>query len=350
MATPVRLALRRAQHKVRYVRPVRFGEATGQVAEVYRQLEADFGMLAPPVSLHSPAPAVLPAVWVLLREALLVDRQASRLDRETVAAAVSSANTCPYCVEVHTTTATDLAGAAGFAPEVTALGRWAAEQGPAEFPVAQAAEFIATAVAFHYLNRMVNVFCEPSPFPSALPPSAKRVARGVLARTVRRRPDPAAATARDLLPAGPVPAELDWAEGQPELADALARAYAAFEAAGERSVPAEVRRLVRAETSRMRERAPGLDAEWLNSPLSTLASPLRPVGRLALLTALASYRVQPADVAAASLSPTALVELTSWASFTAARSAGRRLVATVLPENSPESGKDDGTITARKQV
>lgn len=349
MATPVQLALRRAQHKVRYVRPVRFGAATGQVAEVYRQLEADFGMLAPPVSLHSPAPEVLPAVWVLLRESLLVDRQASRVDRETVAAAVSSANTCPYCVEVHTTTAADLAGT-DLDPEATALGRWATGHGPAEFPVTQAAELVATAVTFHYLNRMVNVFCEPSPFPAALPPSAVRVARGVLARTVRRRPDSAATAAKDLLPACPVPAGLEWAAGQPALADALARVYTAFEAAGERSVPAEVRRMVRAEVIRMGERTPGLDMEWLDRPLSTIARSLRPVGRLALLTALASYRVQPADVDAASLSPKALIELTSWASFTAARVAGRRLAATAFPDVSPAPGKDDGTVTARKQV
>ncbi|MFD0592043.1 hypothetical protein ACFQZ4_05300 [Catellatospora coxensis] len=39
---------------VRHVAPVHPAAATGLVGEVYHQVEAEFGMLAPPIALHSP--------------------------------------------------------------------------------------------------------------------------------------------------------------------------------------------------------------------------------------------------------------------------------------------------------
>ncbi|MEV6623168.1 carboxymuconolactone decarboxylase family protein, partial [Amycolatopsis sp. NPDC051114] len=97
----VRFALRRTLRDVKYVEAVRPRHARGLVRDVYRQVERDFGMLAPPVALHSPAPEVLAAAWLMLRESLVAGGTASRADKEVVAAAVSAANSCPYCVEVH---------------------------------------------------------------------------------------------------------------------------------------------------------------------------------------------------------------------------------------------------------
>src|SRR5438094_461542 len=54
----VRVALRRTLRDVKYVEAVRPRRARGLVRDVYRQVERDFGMLAPPIALHSPAPAV----------------------------------------------------------------------------------------------------------------------------------------------------------------------------------------------------------------------------------------------------------------------------------------------------
>ena len=68
---------------------------------MYRQVERDFGMLAPPVALHSPAPEALAAVWVILRESLVATGLAGRPGKEAVAATISLANSCPYCVDVH---------------------------------------------------------------------------------------------------------------------------------------------------------------------------------------------------------------------------------------------------------
>ena len=85
---------------VRYVRPVSRGEASGLVAAVYEQIAGEFA-LVPPMTLHSPVPEILAGVWCVSREAFVVGR-AGRARRETVAAAISRINECPYCVEVHT--------------------------------------------------------------------------------------------------------------------------------------------------------------------------------------------------------------------------------------------------------
>src|SRR3954466_10645569 len=109
----VRFALRRTLRDVKYVEAVRPRHARGLVRDVYRQVERDFGMLAPPVALHSPAPEVLAAAWLMLRESLgagggwvgggagVGGGTGSGAGREAGAAAVSAANSCPYCVEVH---------------------------------------------------------------------------------------------------------------------------------------------------------------------------------------------------------------------------------------------------------
>ena len=75
--------------QVRYVSPVRRLAARGLAGRVYEQVEREFGVLAPSVALHSPAPEVLAASWLMLREVLLVTSNVDRAAKEAVAATVS---------------------------------------------------------------------------------------------------------------------------------------------------------------------------------------------------------------------------------------------------------------------
>lgn len=344
----VRVALRGAQAHVQQVTPVPRAAARGTVAAVYDQLERDFGMLAPPILLHSPAPEAMAASWATLRETLVASGWVSREAKEAVAAAVSIGNSCPYCVDVHGATLHGLVRGADAAavhadrladiadPTVRAAAAWArfgatrsgAEWEPLPGPAGHAPELIGTAVTFHYLNRMVSVFLTASPLPPAVPAAARATVLRVLGRLLR----PAARAAVppgdsvDLLPVAPLPADLGWALGNAAISGAFARAAAATEAAGERSVPAPVRTLVRAELARWDGRpAPLVGTAWLDRPLRTLDAADRPAGRLALLTALAAYRVDQAAIdgfRATGADDRALVELTAWASMAAARQAG----------------------------
>lgn len=337
----VRVALRRTLREVKYVEVVRPHRARGLVKEVYRQVERDFGMLAPPIALHSPSPDVLAAAWLMLRESLVAGVAARRADKEVVAAAVSAANSCPYCVEVHTMALGSLgdpdAAAAIEAdtvtavqdPDTRALVAWARGEGPLPVDVSApaAAELAAVASTFHYLNRMVSVFLGPSPLPDAVPRSARAKAKAVLGFLLKPGEAPPPGESLELLPAVPADGP-EWAGRGEVLPDAFARASAAIEAAGERSVPARVRDLVRRELKAWDGQPPGLSRAWAEPVLAELPGGERPAGRLALLTAKAAYQVGAADIAAVRPERTddrALVELVSWASLAAAVAAGCQL-------------------------
>lgn len=310
--------------QIRYVTPVMPRAATGAVAEVYRQAEYDFGMLAPPVSLHSPAPVPLAAAWMMLRESLVAEGHGTRAAKEVVAAAVSLANQCPYCVEVHGAALIGLmrnpdseAIVAGRIDEVAdpglrELARWSLDgSGPA--PADELLpEYLGVAVTFHYLNRMVNLFLPKSPLPPNVPWPMRQRMRGVAASIMGRfaRVQRATGTSLDLLPPADLPPDMAWAKGNDTIAEPFARAAAAIEAVGEHAVPQRIRELVH---SRLSSGAPPNRREALE-----------PAERLALLLALASYRITPEDVAAYQQeqpSDQTFVEFASWVSLTAARHA-----------------------------
>ncbi|MCR6483527.1 carboxymuconolactone decarboxylase family protein [Amycolatopsis sp. OK19-0408] len=337
----VRVALRRTLRDVRYVEAVRPRRARGLVRDVYRQLERDFGMLAPPVALHSAAPEALAAAWVLLRESLVAGGLTSRAEREVVASAVSAANACPYCVEVHGM-ALGALGEAGAAaaigtgelaaitdPGTRALAAWSRGEGPLPPAVSRgaAAELAAVAVAFHYLNRVVSLFLGPSPLPDQVPAAAREPAKAVLGFFLKPGEPPVAGKSSALLP----PAATDgpgWATPGGVLADAFARVAAAFEAAGERVLAPRVRDLVRRELKAWDGRPPGLGRAWATEAVAELPEAERAAGRFAVLVAKAAYQVD-ADVVAAVRrewsDDRALVEAASWVAFTAAAELGGRL-------------------------
>src|SRR5262245_56568052 len=95
--------------RIRYVTAVAPREARGLVAAVYAQLRADFGRVAEPLAVHSPAPELLAGAWGVVRETLLVGR-VPRGVKASIAGTVSAVNRCPSCVDVHTM----LARAAGY--------------------------------------------------------------------------------------------------------------------------------------------------------------------------------------------------------------------------------------------
>ncbi|NUR24660.1 MAG: carboxymuconolactone decarboxylase family protein, partial [Catenulispora sp.] len=269
----VRKALRPLSfQQVRHVSPVRRGSADDRVPTIYREMERLFGVISPPVVLHSPVPDVLAATWVIMSEALLVNGTVDRKVKEAVATAVSVGNECPYCVTVHGTMMRSLgytADAQAVAddrvaeipdPEVRAVIAWVrATANPAAaadgdlrppFPPEQTPEVLGVALVFHYFNRMVNVFLPDAPLPPLAPAAVLPVVLPVLGRFLRsayRNHAPVRGNSLGMLPAAPLPSGLSWATDSPTIADAFSRASAAYEEAGRRAVPTAVRELVRAE-------------------------------------------------------------------------------------------------------
>jgi AhpD family alkylhydroperoxidase len=331
-------ALRRSLEQVRYVVPVGFGASRGLTRAVYRQVEREFGMLAPPVALHSPAPEVMAASWLLLRETVVASWRASRPAKEVVASVVSLNNACPYCVAVHGATLRGLLRdptALAISedrfddisdPELLAVATWARTGEPprgARLEPGQAAELIGVAVAFEYYNRMVNVFLDESPLPSHVPGRMRGTMMRLLSVLMRgpagRRH--AAGGSLGLLAAAEPSPDAAWAAGAPHIAEAFARAAAVIGAAGERSVPGSVRELVTARLADWDGAPMGLGRTWLTEALTGLPPADRAAGRVALLTAFASHQVGQADVdefTRGGADDRRLVEVTAWAAFAAA--------------------------------
>ena len=330
--------LRRSLAQIRYVSPVLPGAADGLVASVYAQTERDFGMVAPPVALHSPAPSALAGSWAMLRETLLVTGESDRVAKEVVAAGVSAANTCPYCVAIHSAAAKELGpdlDQGGIAvgnladPQLKEISGWARSsalpgsvQSP---PPGNFAELAGVAVTFQYLNRMVTVFLPESPLPPMTPKGIGGWVMGMLASAMTSA-KAVPGDSLELLPAAPLPAEFSWAAADSRIAAALGGAAAAIEEAAADVITQPVRDLVTGRLNSWDGRQPGPSKAWSDEAVAGLDAADRPAGRLALLTALAPHQVGKADVAdfrsATTGGDAAVIGLTSWASMAAARTAG----------------------------
>ncbi|MEU3246471.1 carboxymuconolactone decarboxylase family protein [Streptomyces sp. NPDC006875] len=297
----------------RYTVPPEPASAAGPVRSVYAQLARDFGISrAATFVVLSSAPGIMASAWALMRESLIAG-DGSRTGKELAALGVSEANRCPFCVDahrmlLHATGDHALAErvARGEAPaderqaRVLAWGRatripGARELAPYPFPAAHAPAYIGTALAFHFINRVVSALLTERLLPGGV--QRFRAVRSLggrsLSRTVRRHPVPGAGlTLLDdaglaiLDHAGPGP---DWAG-----ATTVGPAYAALRAAageGGELLDAADRLLVRETLGAWDGAHPPLG--WAGLPGRD-----RPGARLALLAALAPYRITDEDVAA----------------------------------------------------
>jgi hypothetical protein len=195
-------------------------------------------------------------------------------------------------------------------------------------------------VAFHYLTRMVNVFLASFLLPPRLSPAARRRAKQgishLLSPTLRGAFPPGRSLS--LLPPAALPVDAGWAAGNDVVAEAVARAYAALEAVGERSLSPEVRALVHRRLADWRGEETGLSRQWCEDLVAGLPATERAAGRLALLTAFASHQVDEsvvADFRRHEPDDRRLVEAVAWASYAVARRIGARFVSA---SSSPTAG------------
>lgn len=330
--------------QVRHVRPVPVGEAVDQVAAVYSDVVAGFGLLAPPIVLHSPDPDVLTASWIMLRQTLLARGHVRRASKELVAAVVSSLNECSYCVDVHTAA---LAGREADAEAVAtaklgavlggtdrALVSWLqAAQLRSSAPVsppphlhrAEVAELTAVATTFRYLNRMVSVYLGSSPvvLPRLAGPPARwvrRTRRALLGRMLcleEREPRSEILDAVDVAPVHPPP----WSLAAPAVAQAMGMTGGLLQRAGRQALSEQVREVVLGCLDTWDGSSPPLTSGWLDEALTTLSEVDRPSARLALLVALAPHRIGDSSVTAArrgGLDDAGLIKVSAWAAWSAA--------------------------------
>ncbi|MBV1935557.1 carboxymuconolactone decarboxylase family protein [Streptomyces sp. BV286] len=313
----------------RYTEPLPPRSATGRTAEIHRQIAEDFGIDgAATFVVLSSAPELLAAAWALMRESLLAG-DGSRTGKELAALGVSRANRCPFCVDAHTvllhaTGDHALAErlARGESPEKEVQARmlaWgeatrvpgSADLTPLPFFAGHTAAYVGTALSFHFINRIVSALLTENLLPGNVQrfrPVRSLVGRSV-AKTLRRRLVPGTSLALLEGDAGPGPS---WAAGT-----TVGPAYAALRAAA----TAGAGLLTEADRTLVQDTVAAWDGT--HQPLVWDALPDRadrPGARLAMLAALAPYRITDEDVAAWKRPPYTdhcLVQLVAYGAFAA---------------------------------
>jgi Carboxymuconolactone decarboxylase family len=327
----------------------------GNLSLLRDEIERDLGAFVAPLEAHAAAPIALAAAWSMLRAAVLEPGLVDRTTKEAAATALSLANSSWYCAELHlaalesrnerrakASADTDLAALADHrVRQVTEWARTAAMRagiGPVRpFGDHHVPELVGTTVVCHYLNRMANVYLPTVPEETL---ADVRPLLDKVAAAAERVPGPAL----DLLPEATLPADLAWAEGREGVAVAFARAAAAIGEAAGHAVPESVREVVSAKLATWQGETPDPGHDWLAALVAGVPTEDRPAARLALLTALAPHQVDETVLHMAGLDPKTYVELTSWASFAAARRVG-----TWLSEGAPVSDTPSRVIPFRRR-
>jgi AhpD family alkylhydroperoxidase len=277
----------------RHVTPVRPEDATGQVAAVYEQVNAEFSSIGPAVMMLSPAPELLVPGWALLRESLVAGT-VPRWRKEVVTVTVSRANRCAYDAAGHLVFLR-LAGGEHVADalergdvpaEVAELVRWARSGGPRPFSAQEAPEYLGTALALHFVNRLVLVLLAGDLLPGTMREGEPAAFDGApVARPIRQQPSEMVA---------PVAGTPSWAGNSPVGPVYVALRDAATRGEGLLSEPA---RKVVVDTIGQHD---GLrdDRAWLAGSLVPLTPEDRPGAALAILAGVAPSQVTTEDVEA----------------------------------------------------
>ncbi len=327
---------------IKYLKPWRELPKDELTIRVADQMRREFGAFVDPLAMHAAVPAILAAAWSSLRETMLAGRVRRGL-KEAVAAVVSQCNQCPFCLDAHTIML-HASGSAGPAlalrrgeknpfsdPREKAFAEWAAATctpgHPAlsrpPFDAREAPEVIGTAFCLHYINRVAHALLSDSPVPNSFSP-LKRLTLWLsgyyFASSVRAKHQ--RGDSLSLLPKAAPAAGLEWAEPAPAIHQALSALLEAIEDASQAYLDAQSKQRVLNAIEEWRGEDMPLGSQWIDQALDGLGQDSRPAARMALLAALASYRIGQDEVAAFRTRWPAgpgLVSVLAWGSLQATR-------------------------------
>jgi AhpD family alkylhydroperoxidase len=329
-----------APRQVRFLTPPDYARADGLARAALDQMDRDF-VIGPPITVHISNPELMTGIWSAARECLAAGAN-QRPRGEVIAATISRLNACPYCFDIHTSmlhsfgsheAAQSLLNGSDLRdPNLQTIADWAKatlEPGAAilrtpPFAREELPGILGTALCFHYLNRISNVFLEGS---AMLLNGGGWLKGGMVAmagKLLRPRLTSQLVEPGEFLTAcaGRLPPEFVWAEADPNIAGGFRRFAHAAEAAGEESVPPEVRECVSNHIGAWRGEAPALGRGWVENAVAPLAEIDRPGARVALLAALAPHQIDESLIAefrAIKPRDRDLINVAAWAVYTAIR-------------------------------
>ncbi|MFK5951238.1 MAG: carboxymuconolactone decarboxylase family protein [Methylococcales bacterium] len=302
--------------------------------------------------MFSPSATLLAGVWSIWRESQFAVGKVDRSVTEAISSAVSRLNTCPYCVDTHS----GMLHALSEHKVVLALRQnnndliqddklrriveWsqATRDPDAEiissppFSHEEAPEIIGTTIVYHFINRMANIFLEPSPLPvpnnwNRTKNIALRVFGATVAkRIVNRKPKPGESL--QFIHQSTLPPDLAWAGYNDDISAAFAAFSSMIEKSGQEALTEAGRSLIQQRIQSWQGEDMGLSKVWANDILENFTDEDKSAGELALLTALAPHQINKNIISQfRSVHPSdeALLNITAWASFSAARRIGEWL-------------------------
>ena len=330
---------------IKYIHPVKPDSAEGLVADVYAQIDRDFGKVVEPFLIHSPLPKLLAGAWMVCRESEVVG-SVPRILKEAVAAAISQLNKCNYCVDAHTVMLA-AAGESAIAnaieksqyekirdPKIRMIVDWGlASTSPrsellrwSPFSKQEAPEIIGTAVFYHYTNRLANALLNETPLPSKqkwLSTPLKYFAGRIFSGAIREQKN--IGDSLKFLPKATLPNDLRWAKHSENVSQAYACFASAVEEAGEYALPAEVRAHVTEQLSEWTGDTSELSLAWCEDAIARFDEATETAARLTILTALVPQRIEREAILSFKKhfpEDQKLLGALAWASFAAARKIG----------------------------
>ncbi|MEV0616559.1 hypothetical protein AB0I81_24805 [Nonomuraea sp. NPDC050404] len=284
------------QSLVRHITPVSPDRATGVVAEVYAQVNAEYSNIGPAVMMMSPSPELLAAGWSLMREAQLAG-EVPALEKAVVTLGVAQVNEMDFEIQaflgvLRLLGQKELAdtvegGGRPADPALAALLRWAVATGgdpvAAPFGGDAVAEYVGTTLFRHFIDRMAAVMLPAGLTPGSMVAGDEPPFEGApVLRDLDQDLRPGVTLPLlDGLPAGEEPG---WAAGRP-----IGTAYAALVATAAQGAgllsPAAAQVAAGTIAEHRGRRRPAGD--WLEESLSPLAEHERAGAKVAILAGLA---------------------------------------------------------------
>jgi AhpD family alkylhydroperoxidase len=335
---------------MRYVKAIPRKKAKGLVRQVYDLITEDF-FVNGSLTSHSKVPNLLAGVWTGGRECILVTEHLDRTTKEALTAVLSQVNDCAYCGDMLVSLVSG-AGKQDAASkifnenesqisDVLLKDRLAWVKAvitpeadvPTSLPFAakQMPEVLGSLLAMSHINRVSHVLMDGSPVKApfglnGIKEAALRMFGAELKVTTARQLEPGRAL--QLLPSALLPDDMQWASENPRIAAALSRWAAVIEKEAQQVVSPAVRELVRCSLHQWQGETMPLSRSWVEREVKVLTETERPIARLALVVAKASYQVDESlvkDVLGEKHDEQRLIRVLAWASFSAARRVAERV-------------------------
>ncbi len=323
----------------KFFHPLVLKEAEGLSKEVLVQSERDF-FVNGTITSHAACPILMAGMWVSGREIALTNQHLPAWLKKAMGAALSEVNRCPYCEDMllsltHGAQQNNVANSLrknemdAIDDDLTlrrlhwtkaSITKNAEELQDPPFSPAEMPEALGTLLVFNYTNKISDFTLDGSPVPSSFRSGALKVFGMELQESSALDLEHGASLY--MLPEAELPEEFRWAEGNPLVADSLARWNRVVEEEIHQSLSVDTQQIIRDNLASWQGGQAPLSRRWVEEEVKELLGEEQDKARLVLLVAKASYQLDDGvieQVRQHGVSEADLVRLGAWGAYMGAK-------------------------------